>query len=894
MGLEAAQEHLVASLVDGDDIDWQSLSREAGTEAEQRWIECLRVVAGVAEVHRSHEDEATRRLPGARILPWPLAADRVGPTPPAAGVALARWGHFELVERVGAGSFGDVYRAWDTRLGREVAVKLLFAKAPDGEITGRLLHEAQAIARVRHENVVTVHSVETHDGRPGLCMEFVRGQTLDRYCHQHGLLSAREAAVLGGELCRALAAVHGANLLHCDIKARNVMRAEGGRIVLMDFGAGLVLAGPSASQLSGTPVYLAPEVLDGYPPVIGSDLYGLGVLLFYLVTGRYPVPGTSLAELREAHRRRQRTSLVDLRPELPEAFVRAVERAVHPSPAERFESAGAMRQALTLSLDQEAPALEVPPTPLPAPSRPATGPDLERRPARHWSLGVIALAMTLVVAVSGLVVVTIRWRSMTSGSPASSGSATAVESRVAVLPLRNLTGGPDWWVDAVSEDLTSALGRVGGLQATAWRSVVRYRTAGDVPLPRIAEELRVGWIIDGSVRRGAAGDSVIVGLSLYDRTGTEQWTGTFTKSPDGLLALPGETLSLLAGRMGFGGGGGAVTRRLAAAHSDKPDARAAYVEARYLMRNSNPDSYRRALGLLERAIGLDPGYALAHAALARCAMEMEIMAALSRTDAQRLSTSALETALALDHDLAEAHVTLADARFYWAWDWDGAGTAYRRALELNPSLADARVRYAYYLAAMGRVDEGLTEVRRAQDIDPWSPHGGDVGMMLFYARRYDEAVAQLEQRIDQEPDQALRRFTLARAYSAAGRVEDALREIRRAMDLSGGPGQDKPFELEFARIAAQSGQPADARRVVDRLRADPMLDASPLLQAYLGFVFAALGEPGSAVDWLERAAEGRSGQLLWVDVDPRFEPLRGDARFERLVDRVRSGSRPPR
>jgi serine/threonine-protein kinase len=270
-------------------------------------------------------------------------------------------------------------------------------------------------------------------------------------------------------------------------------------------------------------------------------------------------------------------------------------------------------------------------------------------------------------------------------------------------------------------------------------------------------------------------------------------------------------------------------------------------------------------------------------------MELEIMAAVSRADAQRLSTRALDTALALDPGLAEAHATLADVRFYWAWDWDGAGTAYRRALELNPSLADARVRYAYHLAAMGRVDEGLAEVRRAQDIDPWSPHGGDVGMMLLYARRYDEAVAQLEQRIEQEPDQALRRFTLARAYSAAGRVDDALREIARAMDLSGGPGKDKPFELEFARISAQAGRTADARRVLDRTHGDAVLDSSPLLQAYRGFVHAALDEPGPAVEWFERAAGGRSAQLLWVDVDPRFEPVRGDARFERLVDRIRSG-----
>jgi tetratricopeptide (TPR) repeat protein len=295
--------------------------------------------------------------------------------------------------------------------------------------------------------------------------------------------------------------------------------------------------------------------------------------------------------------------------------------------------------------------------------------------------------------------------------------------------------------------------------------------------------------------------------------------------------------------------------------------------------------------LFERAVALDANYALAYAALGRCLIEMENVGSLSRPEAQRDASAALQRAVAISSDLPDAEAALADLRFYWLWDWGGAGTAYRRALELNPSLAEARVRYAYYLAAQGRVDEGLSEVARAQDIDPWSPHGGDTGMMLYYAHRFDDAIAQLESRIEQEPNQALRRFTLARAYAAADRTGDAKRELQKAIELSGGPGEDRArtFELELARLLAQEGQAADARLVLERTKGDPLLAQSPSLQAYRGLVHATLGERNEAIRWLEQAVNGRSAQLLWAEVDPRFDPLRGDPQFERLMVRVRSG-----
>ena len=244
------------------------------------------------------------------------------------------------------GTFGDVYLARDTALDRDVALKLLRQRARAEALASQFLAEGRLLARVAHPNVITVYGAESVDGRVGLWMEFIRGLTLEDVLRQHGAFSAREATFIGLDLCRALAAVHATGLVHRDVKAANVMREQGGRIVLMDFGAGEDLATRRREQMAGTPLYLAPEIFAGRPATVQSDLYSLGVLLYRLTTGAYPVSGATLAELAAAHRAGRFVRLRDARPNLPDGFVHVVERALSPSPEQRFDSAGAMEQAL--------------------------------------------------------------------------------------------------------------------------------------------------------------------------------------------------------------------------------------------------------------------------------------------------------------------------------------------------------------------------------------------------------------------------------------------------------------------------------------------------------------------------------------------------------------------
>jgi hypothetical protein len=330
-------------VADGRSVNWDALAGRARSDDERAQLECLRLVDAIGRAHRSTGDSGSAGGPGAETAP-----DRPA-VPDQAGAEARTWGRYRLLQEVGAGSYGSVYRAWDPELEREVAIKILHRQVADSELRDRLLHEGRALARVRDAHVVSVLGVESYGDRVGLCMEFVHGDTLEAVLRSHGSLNAREATLVGQDVCRALAAVHQAGFVHRDVKLRNVMRSRTGRIVLMDFGTGRDTedeAERGHTNVVGTPAYMAPEVLAGEPATAASDVYSVGVLLYHLVTGKYPIEGSTIAEIRAAHMQGRRTLLADRRADLPLPFMQLVDRALAPDPALRWPSAGALLDAL--------------------------------------------------------------------------------------------------------------------------------------------------------------------------------------------------------------------------------------------------------------------------------------------------------------------------------------------------------------------------------------------------------------------------------------------------------------------------------------------------------------------------------------------------------------------
>jgi hypothetical protein len=455
---------LIASVADGT-LDRRQLPDTHHDPSISRLLAELKILAGVSEVHRSDSanDESTRTDDVGDH--GSLTGSEAGQTAPetAPAVAGTLWGNFELIRKVGEGTFGEVFLARDLWLGHDVALKLLRANITD---KAKMLQEARMLVRVRHPHVVTVHGADVQGGRLGFWMDFVDGVTLHDAVRRDGRRSASEAVAWGQELCRALAAVHAAGIVHRDVKAQNVMRQTGdGRLILMDFGAGELLDARRPGTSAGTPLYLAPELLHGEQATPSSDIYALGVLLFYVVSRQFPVRGTTLEELVGAHQEGARLRLEDVRPDLPSSFVDVVEKALSPRPAARYSSAGEMLAAIRSGSDT-GPLIVTPPGPLPVRVPP---------PSPVWlfltRLGGAGAALLVLALGLGYVACTAFETAMQIGPDFASGPADYLRvGREALFPFL--------WVWTLA---WAAVASLGGVKYLLQDRLARWRSALGLP-----------------------------------------------------------------------------------------------------------------------------------------------------------------------------------------------------------------------------------------------------------------------------------------------------------------------------------------------------------------------------------------------------------------------------
>ncbi len=844
-----ALEALAESIGDGAPIEWGAIEAQAGDD-QRAVIRQLRVLDGLAHLHRTlpvvSGDTPSAPMP-ARSLSAP---------------AIGAWGRLSLLERLGGGTSGDVYRAWDGQLERDVALKLLRSDAPD---PSRLVAEGRRLARLHHENVVTVHGVDTHDGRVGLWMPLVRGVTLEEVVTTKGPFSAREAAVVGIDLCRALAAIHAAGLVHRDVKAQNVVREDGGRIVLMDLGTGRDVArGENTAGLAGTPLYLAPEIFAGAPASVQSDVYSLGVLLYHLVTGEYPASPATFEALEQAHARRALVPLRDRRPDLPPAFVAAIERALDPDLSRRYKSTGEFEAALVRTL--EAP--------------PARG----RRAIVWTALGLVAVALVLVGVAASL------WRSA-NPPPA----AAAPIHTIAVLPLRNdsADAAQDYFADGMTDEIINWLGRLPGISVISRTSSMQFKglqfQGASITLPDIARTLQADAIVEGSIMLtpGVNPGSRKVRINarlIAAGTDAQIWSQTFESVATDVLALEGEVARAIANgvRLQLSP---VQQNAISGARQRQPDFEAfnLYLQGRAAWSVRTRDSLERSVALFEQAIAQDPGYAAPHAGLADAYHLLEMYGWMRSADAVAKAADEAARAIALDDTLADAHVSMGqvhDSRFEWA----AAETSFRRAIQLNPGLAVAHHWYGLLLSKRGDFAEATAEVERARTLDPLSPVPPTLLATFQYEQgNRDEAIARLERVVADQPRYQRAHFILAQVYAKAGRYDQA----RAEADRSAAPGTETA-ELRglIGCILAASGRQAEARTIADELitRHRDARDSSAAVAA--ATVYATLGDIEQAFEWLEQARTERDPTLSFLRVDPWFEPLRADPRFDRLLARL--------
>ena len=689
-------EHLleIAARIDGEQgVDWE---REEADHPETRsFLRGLRSLEKLARFQKQSR------------------GDR-GPAPERDPV-LFRWGSLRVLDKLGEGGFAEVYRAWDTTLEREVALKLRRSE-PGAEGGARAwLEEARRLARVRHPHVVSIYGSEIRDGRVGMWMERIEGKTLEEVLADHGPLSAREAALVGIELCGAVAAVHAAGLLHGDIKTTNVMRERGGRIVLMDFGAGserVPSGGGLPAPAFATPLVSAPEVLRGEDPRVESDLYSIGALLYRLVTGRYHVAGGSFEEVRTRLERGETVALRDARPDLPHEFVEVVTRALRVRVEERFPTAGAMESALAR----------------------VSGGAVPRR-------------------ISG-----------GEGIPAAS---------IAVLPLKNLSddSSNDYFADGLAEELLLNLARIQGLRVAARTSSFRFKGGGD-DLRDVGRKLNVETILEGSVRK--AGNRVRIALQLvHAAEGHQLWSRSYDRELGDIFAIQEDVAGSVTAALKV-----ALLRTGASSPRPvRTEAYDALLLGRYFHRRGSGEDLIKALGHFRTSIEFDPGFALAWAGLGLTHVRQCSHGYAPLQEGYRQGREAARRAVELEPDLPDGHTLLGMIHMEHDWDWDEADREFRAAMALDPGHAGCNANAAWLANVLGRHDEAVELSRRASELDPLSiPYWSNRGMLAWYAGLDEDAVAHYRKALELDPGFPLTRAKLGRVFLTMGRHEEALAE----------------------------------------------------------------------------------------------------------------------
>lgn len=780
-------------------------------------------------------------------------------------------GRYRLVEQIGAGGMGVVYRAHDDRLERDVAIKVLPPGALADDAARRRFHkEALALSKLSHPNVASVHDFDTADGVDFLVMELVSGTSVDARAAA-GALPEREVLALGIQLADGLAAAHAEGVIHRDLKPGNLRLTADGRLKILDFGLAQLLRRPDDrtqtgtvddhGRLAGTLAYMAPEQVRGEAVDARTDLYAAGAVLYELATGRRPFADHPPLRVPEA--------IVHETPPAPRAvnarvsveLDRIVTKCLDKNPERRYQT------AVDLRVDLE--RLRTPSVVSIAATRAAPA----RRRAALVGMTLVALAAAAALGTL-LNVAGLRDRLRGPAGP------LQIQS-IAVLPLENLSrdSEQEYFADGMTEALIADLAKISALRVISRTSVMRYKSP-DRSLPEIARALNVDAVMEGSVLR--AGDRVRITAQLFHApTDRHLWAETYERDLRDVLALQSEVARAIAAEIHA-----TITpderRRLTTARPIDPAAHRAYLEGRYQWNKRTPEGLTKAVEHFRRAIDLDPAYALAYSGVAESYVLMPAVgiATMAPRDAVPKAKAAATKALEIDDTVVDAYTALGYIKMHFDWDWIGAEQAFLKARELNPNLSTFW--YGAYLADTGRHSEAIREAQRAQTADPLSPIvSAGLAWMYHLARQHDRAIEASRTTLELAPDFPIAYMRLGWAYQQKAMYPEALAAFEKAITLSG-RGSDNLAALAY--VHARAGQRRQAERVLATMK---QMSRETYVSAYnMALVYTGLGDKESAFEWLEEALSERAWAMAEVNVEPALDPLRSDPRFGDIVRRV--------
>jgi serine/threonine-protein kinase len=761
--------------------------------------------------------------------------------------------HYQILEKLGEGGMGVVYKAFDSSLKRNVALKFLPANLTEDISTRkRFIVEAQAASALDHPNICNIHEInETDDGQLYICMAYYDGESL-RQKIKKAPLTFEESLDIFFHIAQGLKAAHEEKIVHRDIKPGNIIITDKGEVKIVDFGLAKLAGEKLTESIStkGTIAYMAPEVIRNLPEDHRVDLWSLGVVLYEMLTGHLPFKGEYPEPMMYSIVNEDPKLLSEYLNNVPELLQNIIDKLLKKNPDERYQNLSDLLVDLTSFVKEDDSVMMK--------TKPAIVKLFLRKKA--YLYGSIAILVTILLLIFGKPYL----------FPERSDGNT-----IAVLPLESITqdSEQEWFTDGMTDALITELAQISGLRVISRSSSMQYKGINKAP-PQIATELGVQYLVDGSVVK--MGDLIKVSARLIDAYEDEYiWAKEYEREFINILGLQGEIAQTIASQIKIKLTPQEETR-LDITRSVNPETYELYMKGMYHLNKRTPAGLEKGMAYLNQAVEKDPTEPLAHAGLS---LGYSIMAHTPKPipDASRLSKEAALIALELDDNLAEAHLALAMVRIYGEWDKVGAGESYRRALELNPNLPLAYLHYGWYQLLMGHPKEGQKLMQRAIDLDPLSNiYPAELAWVNYSIGEYDKTIDLAQKSLELIPDFPFALFVLGTGYAGKGMYEKAIEVQRKSAELS-------PFwKWGLAHTYALAGYTDEALKIAAELE-----KRSEIWDTYcLAVVYSAIGDRGRMFYWLEKAYEHGHPYIQWLVGQTYFTHYKEDPRFIDLANRL--------
>lgn len=777
--------------------------------------------------------------------------------------------HYRIIEKIGAGGMGEVYLAEDTKLKRRVALKFLPPHlCQDEDCRARFKREAQAVAKLSHPNIVTIHEVGEYQGRPYFAMEHVEGLSLKEFSAVKDP-SIERILELSIQICEGLNDAHEKGVTHRDIKPSNILIDSHGRAKIVDFGLASIVGSEHLTKTGstfGTIGYMSPEQVQGKEIDQRSDLFSLGVVLYELIAKQNPFKRDSEAATLKAVSDDLPEPLARFKSDLPDGLQAIIDKALEKDIRTRYQHADGMLSDLVLvkrSLES---------------GRSTVSGHLVSRQALHrwWPAALI------VVIAASVLIVTKPWQRFTTLDE-SDNIQLSVPPSIAVLPFVDMSPNKDqeYFCDGIAEELINGLAQLGGLKVAARTSAFQFKQP-DRNIPAIGQELGVTTVLEGSVRK--AGNRLRITIQLINvKDGFHLWSEKYDRTLDDIFAIQDEISLAIVEKLRLQ----LLDReksRLVRRHTDNKEAYNLYLKGRYYWNKRHEGGMTSALEYYQQAIDKDPTYPLPYIGIADAYVILGAFGFIPPRESFPKGQAAARRALELDSNLGEAHAPLAFAAFYYDWDWNAAEREFHTCFELTPNYAIAHSWYATYLSGRGRYEEALAAAERALELDPLSLiFSSLVGMMHFEGHHLEQAIDHFNWTLEKDSTFQLALLWLIYSYYAQGSLDHALSTTHKLESL---PGGDKYAAGMLGVIYARQGMVDKAESELKRLqvRAENEYVPSTRFVPMLWY----LGRKDEAIEYLEKAFEERDGYLTRLTVSPFFgKDICADQRCIDLAKRLR-------